>query len=48
LFEAPSGRFEDALSGGLLVVLAVAHERPLSKLFSIVSWGACSHPTIAL
>jgi hypothetical protein len=25
LFEAPSGSFEDALSGGLLVVRAVAH-----------------------
>ena len=25
LFEAPSGRFEDPLSGGLLVALAVSH-----------------------
>jgi hypothetical protein len=25
LFEAPSGRFEDPLSGGLLVALVVAH-----------------------
>jgi hypothetical protein len=38
LFEAPSGRFEDALSGGLLVVLAVSHSEPLSPNFSIVSW----------
>jgi hypothetical protein len=35
LFEAPSGRFEDALSGGLLVVLVVAHAASLVELFSL-------------
>ena len=48
LFEAPSGRFEDALSGGLLVVLAVAHERPLSPNCSIMSCGTRSRLSIAL
>src|SRR5215218_1839611 len=38
LLEAPSGRFEDALSGGLLVVLAVAHSDLVVELLSIVSW----------
>jgi hypothetical protein len=36
LFEAPSGRFEDALSGGLLVALRVAHATSLVEPFSIV------------
>ena len=48
LFEASSGRFEDALSGGLLVVRAVAHERPLSPDFLDRVVGTCSGPTIAL
>jgi hypothetical protein len=55
-FEAPSSRFEDALSGGLLVVFAIsitiastsATLTSLAELFSIVSWGARSHPIIAL
>ena len=31
LLEAPPGRFEDALSRGLLLVLAVSHREPLSS-----------------
>ncbi len=39
LLEAPPGRFEDALSGGLLLVLAVSHREPLSSNWSsIMSW----------
>ena len=34
LLEAPPGRFEDALSGGLLLVLAVSHREPLSSNWS--------------
>ena len=45
-FEAPSSRFEDALSGGLLVVRAVAHVTPLAELLSIVSWGRVSVPLL--
>ena len=38
LFEAPSGCFEDALSGGLLLVLGVAHREPLSSNCSRSCW----------
>jgi hypothetical protein len=42
--KRPSSRFEDALSGGLLVVLAVAHERPLSPCSrSVVGSVFASH-----
>ena len=33
LFEAPPGCVEDALSRGLLLVLAVAHSEPLSPVW---------------
>ena len=36
LFEAPSGRFEDALSGGLLLVLAVAHRASLHYVRTMI------------
>ena len=40
LLEAPPGCFEDALSGGLLLVLAVSHREPLSvELVSIMPWA---------
>src|SRR5215211_5502008 len=38
LFEAPSGGFEDALPGGLLLVLGVAHREPLSSNCSRSCW----------
>src|SRR6188472_3497161 len=47
LFEAPSGRFEDALSGRLLLVLGVAHREPLSSNWSRSCWDY-TRPAIAL
>jgi hypothetical protein len=40
-FEAPPGRFDDALPGRLFLVLAVSHREPLSSNCSRSCRGSC-------
>src|SRR5205085_6320723 len=39
LLQAPPGRFENALSRGLLLVLAVSHREPLSSNWLDLPWA---------